>query len=269
MDDFLGRFDLVEIGLRLLGVVAILIVGRAVANLAKKGLLSSLKRTDLTESLNTLIVTLTYYTIMVLSVLLALAVLGVPTTTLVTVAGLVVVVLAIALQSSLGNLAATINFLLFKPFEVGDVIQVGAVLGIVQEIQIFNTILASPDHKIHVLPNAMIANTGLANYSKVGTIRVDLVFGIGYEDDIDKAKQVIGDMLTKDGRVLETPVPQIFVQTLNDSSVDIAAWPFVKIADFLAFQTSITEAVKKGFDEAGITIPYPQRDIHLIAQDGE
>ncbi len=264
--DFLENVDVEFLALmvRLLAVLAILIVGRWLANFARKGLLTSLKRTDLTESMNTLFVTLTYYTIFVLSILLALAVLGVPTTTLITAVGIIVVVLAIALQSSLGNLAATINFLLFKPFEVGDIIETSRVLGIVQEIQIFNTVLAAPDHKTHILPNAKIANTGLANYSKIGNIRVDLVFGIGYESDAQQAKEIIAEILAADGVVLQEPAPQIFVQKLNDSSVDIAVWPFVQIKDFLTFQTTITEQVKNGFDQAGIVIPYPQQDVHII-----
>ncbi len=150
---------------------------------------------------------------------------------------------------------------------VGHVIQTGRILGVVHEIQLFSVVLVSGDHKTHVIPSAKIQGDGLTNYSKIGTIRVDLVFGVSYESDISKAKQIILDLLTEDEQVLSEPAPQVFVQKLNDSSVDLAAWPFVNIADFFPFQMTITERVKDKFDEAGIDIPYPHQDVRLISDD--
>jgi len=267
--DFLENLDIDfwEILLRILLFVVVLIIGRAIAGLTRKWLVRSLKKTTLTESLITLIVTVSYYTILLLTVMAALIILGVPAASVVGAVGIIVVVMAITLQASLGNLAATVNFLLFKPFEVGHIVSTMGVLGVVKEIQIFSTVIASPDLITHVLPNGAIQGAGLANYSKNGRIRVDMVFGIHYESDIDKAKEVLTAVLTNHPRVLDDPTPQVFVQKLNDSSVDLAAWPFVQIADFLAFQASINELVKKAFDEAGIIIPYPQTDVHLISQD--
>jgi small conductance mechanosensitive channel len=259
--------DLVSIALRLLLVIVVFIIGRWLAGHTRGLLVKSLKRTELTESLITLIATLSYYGILVLAVGIALAVLGVPATTIVGILGVFVIVLAIALQQSLGNLAATVNFLLFKPFEVGHVIQTGGVMGVVHEIELFSTVLISGDHKTHVLPNAKIQGAGLTNYSKLGTIRVDLAFGVSYDSDISLAKQILTDLLTEDERVLSEPPPQVFVQKLGDSSIEIAAWPFVNIADFFPFQTGITERVKDSFDAAGIIFPYPQQDVHLSTQD--
>lgn len=261
------NIDFVAIGLRILLAFITIIVGRAVAHMTRRGLLKTLQKTDLTESLNTLIITLSYYTIFILSILMALVILGVPVTALVTSVGLIVVVLAIALQQSLGDLAATINFLLFKPFEVGDIMETGGVLGIVREIQMFSTVIVSPDHKTHVLPNSKIQSAGLANYSKIGTIRLDLSFGISYDSDVDKAVEILGQLFAEDERVLVEPPPQIFVQNLADSQVEIAAWPFVQIADFLTFREDVTGNVKKAFDKAGIVIPFPQRDVHLFNQN--
>ncbi len=261
------NINLVAIGLRILLAFITGAVGRTLAQMTRRGLLKTLQKTDLTESLNTLIITLSYYTIVILSVLLALVILGVPVTVVVTSVGLILVVLAIALQQSLGDLAATVNFLLFKPFEVGDIIETGGVLGTVHEIQMFSTVIVSPDHKTHVLPNSKIQSAGLANYSKIGTIRLDLSFGISYDSDVDKAEEILARLLAEDERVLAEPPPQIFVQGLADSQVEIAAWPFVQTADFPAFRKDITGSVKKAFDEAGIVIPYPQRDIHLINQN--
>ena len=264
--EFLEQMDIdfVAVAIRLGLVVVVLIIGRWLAGAIKRLLLRSLQKTELTESLNTLIVTLSYYGILLLTVMIALAILGVPVATLVTAVGVVVVILAIALQQSLGNLAATINFLLFKPFEIGDIVETMGILGIVQEIQMFSTVIVSADHRTHVLPNAAIQGAGLANYSKIGTVRVDLLYDIGYTSDMDKAKEVIGNILAADERVIQEPPPEVFVAVLAESSVQIAAWPFVEIGDFLNFRSDITEQVKRGLDEAGIEIPFPQRDIHLI-----
>jgi small conductance mechanosensitive channel len=168
----------------------------------------SLRKTDLTDSLIVLITTVTYYTILLITVLIVLALLGVPAAALAGTVSVIVIVLAITLQSSLGNLAATINFLLFKPFEVGDLMETAGVMGFVQEIQVFSTVIISPNRKTHVLPNSKIQNAGLANYSKTGTMRVDLSFGISYDSDVDKAKQIIQDILTEHDSVLFWPSPR-------------------------------------------------------------
>lgn len=267
--EFLENLDINfwKILLRILLFVVILIIGRSIAAITRKWLIRSLKKTTLTESFVTLIVTVSYYTIMLLTVMVALIILGVPAASVVGAVGIIVVVMAITLQASLGNLAATVNFLLFKPFDVGHIISTMGVLGVVKEIELFSTVIVAPDRITHVLPNGAIQGAGLANYSKNGSIRVDLSFGISYESDIDKAKEVLTAVLTNHPSILPEPAPQVFVQKLNDSSVDLAAWPFVQIADFLAFQASINELVKKAFDEAGIIIPYPQQDVHIISQD--
>ena len=164
LDIDLGELIL-QILLKLLSVVVIFLIGRGLAGLSRRWLTSSLQKAGLTPSLISLLVTLSYYGILLLAVMVALAVLGVPAAALVSTAGLVLVILAIALQQSLGNLAATINFLLFKPFEVGDIIETSGMLGVVSEIQMFSTVLDSADNKIHVLPNSKIQGAGLTNYS--------------------------------------------------------------------------------------------------------
>lgn len=267
--DFLQsiEIDFVSIALHLLLAFAVLIFGRFLAGATRRLLLRSLQKTALTESLNILITTLSYYAVLILTVLLALAILGVPLSILAGAAGLVIIVLAIALQTSLGNLAAAIIFLLFKPFEVGDLIETAGVLGSVQEIQMFNTVIVSPDRKTHILPNGKIQGAGLANYSKTGSMRVDLTFGISYDSDVDKARQIIAAILSEHESVLADPPPQVFLQKLADSSMDIAAWAYVRLVDFLSFQNDIVQRVKNSFDEAGIIIPFPQQDIHLKKED--
>ena len=259
MDPNLLRF-LASLGL----VIIVIFVGRWLANHIRVWLSSSLQRTDLTESFVTLLITLSYFTVLIITGMLALALLGVPSSTIVGIVGIVVVVLAIALQQSLGNLTATVMFLLFKPFQVGHIIQTAGILGVVQEIQLFSVVLVSGDHKTHVLPGSMIQASGLTNFSKIGSIRVDLSFGVAYDSDISKAKEIILNLLQDNERVLQEPAPQVFVQNLGDSSVDIAARPFVNIADFFPFQMEVTEQVKERLDAAGIEIPYPHQDVRLL-----
>ena len=252
--------------LRLLSIVVVFIVGRWFAGFSRRWLTKSLKRYEFTESIITLIVTLVYYSILILTVAVILALLGVPPNIIAGAIGLVVIVLAITLQASLGNLAATVNFLLFKPFQLGDIILTASTLGIVHEIQIFSTVLVSPDHKTHILPNGMIQNAGVTNFSKIGTIRVDQAYRISYASDVEKAKKIVADLLIDDGRVLNEPAPLVFVGKLAEDHIEITAWPFVEISNFLAFQNDIVEKVMKGFDDEGIIIPLPQQEVHLVSQ---
>lgn len=254
---------LLPIALRLLGAASALLIGRWLAGLSRRWLDRSLRGAGLTPSIITLVVTLTYYGILLVAAMLALIILGVPASAVIGVAGIAVVVLAVALQQSLGNLAATINFLLFKPFVVGDLIETAGVQGIVSEIQMFSTVLDSPDNKTHILPNSKIMGAGVTNLSTKGAIRVDLAFRVSYQSDIERAKQVLQELLTGDSRVLEQPFPQVFVRKLDESHVELAGWPFIRIVDFRGFQADISERVKHGFEAAGIVIPYPQQEVHL------
>ncbi|UCD30105.1 MAG: mechanosensitive ion channel [Planctomycetota bacterium] len=258
---------IIPVGLRVLLALLVLLIGRWLAGHTRRWLNTSLQKAGLTDSFVTLITTLAYYGILILTGLVILGIMGVPTATLVAVVGVVVVILAISLQQSLGNLAATIIFLLFKPFEVGDVIETGGTFGAVQEIQMFNTILIAPDRKTHILPNGKIQGNGLTNYSKTDRLRLNLTFGISYSSDIDQAKEILMNLLTADERVLTEPAARVFVQQLADSSVQLVAWPFVQNEDYLTFQTYFVEQVKKAFDQAGIDIPFPQRDVHLFTHN--
>jgi small conductance mechanosensitive channel len=247
--------------------LVVFFIGRWLAGHVQRWVTASLQRAGLTASLVTLITTLSYYGMLILTGVVILAVLGVPTATLATIVGVVLVILAISLQQSLGNLAATVMFLLFKPFAINDVIETGGVLGMVQEIQMFSTILIAPDGKTHILPNGKIQAGGLTNYSKTDRLRLNLSFDISYSSDIDQAKAILLNLLEADERVLAQPAARVFVQQLTDSSVQLVAWPFVRIEDYLTFQTYFVEQVKKAFDQAGIVIPNPQQDVHLFTHN--
>ena len=140
--------------------------------------------------------------------------------------------------------------------------------GKVEEIQMFSTVLDSPDNKAHVLPNGAILNGGLTNYSEKGSVRVDMKFRISYQSDVEKAKQVLEDILTGDPRVLAEPHPLVFVSGLEESHVEITAWPFVTISEFMLFNKDFAERVKQAFEEAGVLIPLPQQEVYLISDKG-
>lgn len=188
---------------------------------------------------------------------------GIEMTAFIAVLGAAGLAIGMALSGTLQNFAGGVIILLFKPYKVGDVIEAQGYIGKVHEIQIFVTILKTPDNKTIIIPNSPLSTGSLINYSVEETRRVDLVFGIGYGDDIDKARSVIKGIVDSDQRVLQDPEPFIKVGALADSSVNFTVRIWVKSADFWDVHFHTIEAVKKAFDEQGISIPFPQRDVHL------
>jgi len=174
-----------------------------------------------------------------------------------------VVILGIALRESIANLAATIIFMLFQPFKLGELIKANNVLGTVKEIQFFSTVLVTGDNLEVTIPNAKIQGDTLLNYTRLGQLRIDFVFGVSYYGNIEHVKRVLYDLLASDPRVLTDPAPFVFVQELGDSSVNFAVRPWVKSEDYWTLQWDLPERVKLRFDAEGIGIPFPQRDVHL------
>lgn len=256
------------VGLRLGAAVLTFFVGRWFARWSRQKLRPILVKANLSPSLVLLFTTLVYYGIWVAMVVLILAELGVPVTSALYVAGIVVVLLGIALQQTVRDLAAAVIFFLFKPFEAGDLIGTNAVVGTVEEIQLFSTVLVQGDNKVVILPNSQVQEKGIINYSKLDILRVDLVFGIGYGDDLHKAKKVLEEILAADSRVLREPAPQVLVLDLADSSVNLGVRPWVKVQDYWSIQFAVTEQVKLRFDAEGIKFPFPQRDIHVYSANG-
>jgi small conductance mechanosensitive channel len=206
---------------------------------------------------------LTYIALLVFVILAALGQLGIQTTSFIAVIGAAGLAIGLALQGSLSNFAAGFLMLIFRPFKVGDHIEGAGTAGTVEAIQIFTTQLKTPDNKTVIIPNAALTAGNITNYSTKGTRRVDLVFGIGYGDDIDHAKNVIMDVLAKEERILKDPSTMIGVIELADSSVNIAVRPWVRSADYWNVYFNLTENIKKSFDSQGISIPFPQRDVHM------
>jgi small conductance mechanosensitive channel len=188
---------------------------------------------------------------------------GIETTSFVAVLGAAGLAVGLALQGSLSNFAGGVLILLFKPFKVGDLIDAQGHIGVVKEIQIFNTILTTADNRIVIIPNGSLSNSSMVNINQMDTRRVDFVFGIGYSDDIDKAKGIIEGLITSDSRVLKDPEHLIAISELADSSVNFTVRVWTKTEDYWAVYFTMFEAVKKAFDEQGISIPFPQQDVHM------
>jgi len=205
----------------------------------------------------------TYIALLAFVVVAALGQLGIQTTSFIAILGAAGLAIGLALQGSLANFAAGFLMIIFRPFNVGDYIEGAGMEGTVEQIQIFTTTLVTLDNKTVIIPNAKLTDDNIVNYTVKGIRRVDLVFGIGYGDDIDKARQVIDDVLGKDKRILNDPAIQISVAELGDSSVNFVVRPWVKCDDYWDVYMDTTENIKKGFDAGGINIPFPQRDVHL------
>ncbi len=192
-----------------------------------------------------------------------LGMVGVETTSFIAVLGAAGLAVGLALQGNLSNFASGVMILIFKPLKVGDFVTAAGQSGTVHEIQIFNTILKTPDNKRIIIPNSKITGDALTNFSAEPTRRVDMVFGIGYDDDLRQAKQELQKLVEADSRILKDPAPLIAVSELGDSSVNLTVRVWVNSPDYWGVYFDMHENVKLRFDEVGISIPYPQRDVHL------
>ncbi|MEQ8858569.1 MAG: mechanosensitive ion channel [Pseudomonadales bacterium] len=191
---------------------------------------------------------------------------GIQTTSFIAVLGAAGLAVGLALQGSLANFAGGVLVLMFRPFKVGDYIEAQGVGGTVKEIQILHTLINTPDNKRIIVPNGALSNNIITNYSAEPRRRVDFVFGIGYDDDIGRARDVIRAEIEKDERVFDDPAPQIVIGNLGDSSVDFTVRVWANASDYWGIKFDLTERVKLAFDEAGVSIPFPQRDVHLYSE---
>lgn len=254
---------LAQYGFRLLGAIAVFVVGRWVASWLTRAARRGMGRSGLDQTLINFAASVIYYGLLVVVVLAALNLVGVETTSVVAVLGAATLAVGLALQDSLGNFAAGVMIIFFRPYRVGDMVDVAGANGVVKEVRIFNTILTTPDNKEIIVPNGAVIAGNITNYSANGQRRIDMVFGIGYEDDLRQAKELLMEILTSHPAVLADPPPKVAVLELGDSSVNFAVRPYVNVADYWEVQFYTHEQVKLRFDEAGISIPFPQRDVHL------
>jgi small conductance mechanosensitive channel len=252
-------------GTRVIGAIAILVIGRIATGILSGIVRRLLNRANVDITLTKFLVSLTRIGLLTFIIVAAVSTLGVETTSFIAVLGAAGLAVGFALQGSLSNFASGVMLVIFRPFKAGDYVEAGGSAGVVEEVRIFNTVLKTPDNKKVIIPNSKITGDNIVNYSAKEMRRIDLVFGIGYGDDIRKAKQVLQQILAADERILTDPAPTIGVLELGDSSVNFAVRPWVKTADYWAVYFDLTEKVKLTFDEQSISIPFPQRDVHTYA----
>jgi len=250
-------------GPKVIAAVVILLLGWLTARFISAGIRRVLTRAKLDHSLIGFSSSLARTGVLAFVIIAALEELGVETTSFAAIIAAVGLAIGFALQSSLGNLAAGVMLLVFRPFKTGDYVEAGGTAGTIKEILIFSTLIETPDNKQVTVPNGLITGANITNYSANATRRVDMVFGIGYGDDIKKAKDLLGEIVTEHPKVLDAPEPVIAVSELADSSVNFVVRPWVKTEDYWSVYFELQETVKLRFDNAGISIPFPQQDIHL------
>lgn len=250
-------------GLRVIAAIVIFIVGRWVALGVAKLIKRIMLKSKVDETLVTFVRHLSYVALLAFVVIAALNQLGIQTASFIAVLGAAGLAVGLALQGSLGNFAAGVLMIIFKPFKVGDFIDGGGVAGTVEKIEIFTTQLKTPDNKTIIIPNAKLTGDNITNFNVKGTRRVDFVFGIGYGDDIDKARGIIKEIIDQDERVMKEPEPAIVVSELGDSSVNFTVRAWTSTTDYWSFYFDTIENVKKQFDAQGVSIPFPQRDVHI------
>jgi len=250
-------------GLKLIAALAIFIIGRWLAKVVKNLVEKIMTKKSVEPTIVSFTCNLTYTTIVVFVVIAAISKLGVQTTSFVAVLGAAGLAIGLALQGSLANFAAGFLLIIFRPFKAGDLVEAAGMTGTVSEISIFTTIMKTPDNKVIIIPNSSVMGSTITNYSAMPTRRVDLTIGVGYDDDLKKVRQVLDDLISKDNRILKDPAPMVAVAELADSSVNFTVRMWVKTADYWGVYFDTTEAVKLRFDEEGISIPYPQQDVHM------
>ncbi len=250
-------------GINLGLAVLVFVVGRMFARLVVTLIGKGLAKTNLDQTLTRFVLSIFRVLLTLLVMVAALDQLGVDTTSLVALVGAAGLAVGFALKDSLQNFASGVMLVIFRPFTTGDFVEVGGVSGTVESITIFTTVLTTPDNREIIVPNGAVFSGTITNYSAKPTRRLDLVFGIGYDDDLLKAKNLLLEIVEADDRVLKDPAPLVAVAELADSSVNFNVRPWVNGADYWAVRADLTEKIKLAFDQQGISIPYPQMDVHL------
>lgn len=252
---------------KILIAIAILGIGWIATGLIVRYTRRYLTKAKVDELLVSFAVNILYWAVLAVVVIAALSALGVNTTSLIAVLGAAGLAIGLALQDSLKNFASGVLLIVFRPFKIGDFVEAAGTSGIVEEITLFTTMLRTPDNRSVIVPNGAIYGDTITNYTARDTRRIDMVFGIGYEDDMRKAQEIMTEIIKADERVLEEPEPLVTLGELGASSVDFNVRPWCKTEDYWDVKADITRKIKLAFDENGISIPYPQMDVHVANMD--
>jgi small conductance mechanosensitive channel len=274
LEQFSGLFARLQdvglsLGLKLVVVVLIFLIGRWAARFLRSLVKRALAKTRTEPTIAAFASNMSYYAIMAFVVLAILGQLGIETTSLIALIGATGLAIGLALQGSLANFSAGLLLIIFRPFRVGDWIGVGGVSGYVEDLELLTTIIRTLDNRTVIIPNSKLTDDNIINYSTLGVLRLDLVVGVAYDADLKQVKTVIKQVLSEDERILPQPEPVVGVLELADSSVNFAVRPWVKTVDYTSVSLSVYEALKLRFDECGITIPFPQRDLHVYGLNKE
>ncbi|WP_192034700.1 mechanosensitive ion channel domain-containing protein [Halomonas sp. YLGW01] len=253
----------------LVAAIAIFVIGRWVISLVHRLSLRAMERAKVEPLLVKFLGNIVRTLLLIVVVLAAINQVGIQTTSLIAVLGAAGLAVGLALQGSLANFAAGVLVIIFRPYKIGDYVEAGGVAGTVDDVQIFTTELKTGDNRKIIVPNGQMMNGAITNYSAHDTRRVDLVASVGYEVDIDTVRRVLEEVVANDGRVLETPAPNIRMSAMMDSSVNWIVRPWVKASDYWDVYWGMTEEIKRRFDAEGISIPFPQRDVHVYHHDDQ
>jgi small conductance mechanosensitive channel len=254
---------IVAYGAKVLLAIVFLLIGLAIIKRIVGGVGKAMSKKGVDQSLQPFLKSLIGALLKVMLFISVVSMLGVEMTSFVAVLGAAGLAVGLALQGSLANFAGGVLILLLKPFKVGDFIDSGSHSGTVREIQIFYTYLTTPTNQEIIIPNGQLSNNAVKNFSFHNTRRIDFTFGIGYDDNIDQAKDILMKLITDEANVMNDPAPMVFIENLNDSSVDFRVRAWSKNEHYWDIVNSMSEKVKKSFDGAGVSIPFPQRDIHV------
>jgi len=253
-------------GLKLLAALLIYVIGRWAAKALTRWVGRAIIQANVDATLSRFLSSIVYMVLIVFVVLTALSALGVNTTNFLAILGAAGLAVGLALKDSLSNFAAGVMLVFFRPFKMGDYIEAAGISGTVVSIKIFDTILRTSDNRVITVPNALIYADTITNFSAEDKRRIDLVIGIGYDDDIARAKALIQGVLGQDDRILDQPPPVMLVVELGESSVDIAVRSWVNSGDYSQVRSDLLEHIKRALEAAGLSIPYPQRDLHIVTQ---
>lgn len=257
----------IEYGLLALKALAIFVIGGITAKVIRNIADRLMKRGGMDNMLRKFLRNILYAILMTFVIIAAISALGIQTASLVAVIGAAGLAIGLALQGSLSNFAAGVLMIIFRPYKLGDLVVVAGTEGFVEEVEVFTTVLRLPDKTKIIIPNGLIMADEIINYTEADKRRVELIVGIGYNDDIDTARDTILAALQESEYVVADPEPKVTVAELGDNSVNLAVRPWVMSNTYAPASHEITERVKKALDNAGINIPYPQRDVHIFKHD--
>jgi len=259
--------DGLAFGIDLAIALVIFFVGRLVISVIVRGIAKTMEKNDVEKTLETFVCNLVRIALLIVVIIAAIGQLGIQTTSFIAIFGAAGLAVGLALQGSLSNFASGVLIVLFRPYKVGDFVEAAGIAGSVEQVQILTTIFKTGDNKQVIVPNSQIMDSIITNYSANDTRRVDMVVGVSYDDDLDKVRKTLEEIVGADDRVLAEPALKIAVSELADSSVNFVVRPWCATSDYWPLTWDLTEAIKKRFDQEGISFPFPQQDVHLYKAD--